>query len=79
MKAEADLNDPTYFTTSLDAMNYLRTKLVSETINGKTVKTIKVGRRRTRSSSTSWGLQPEPYVVGVWFIEHGEQHRGPTD
>ena len=43
MKAEADLNDPTYFTTSLDAMNYLRTKLVSETINGKTVKTIKVG------------------------------------
>ena len=43
MKAEADLNDPTYFTTSLAAMNYLRTKIVSETINGKTVKTIKVG------------------------------------
>jgi cytoskeletal protein CcmA (bactofilin family) len=43
MKAEADLNDPTYFTTPLAAMNYLRTKVVSETINGKTVKTIKVG------------------------------------
>jgi hypothetical protein len=43
MKAEADLNDPTYFTTSLAAMTYLRSKIVSETINGKTVKTIKVG------------------------------------
>ncbi len=43
MKAEADLNDPTYFTTSLAAMDYLRTKFVSETISGKTVTTIKVG------------------------------------
>ncbi len=43
MKAEADKNDPTYFTTSAAAYNYLRTKIVTETITGKTVKTIKVG------------------------------------
>ena len=43
MKAEADKNDPTYFTSMADAMSYLVTKKVSETIGGKTVTTIKVG------------------------------------
>jgi hypothetical protein len=35
MKAEADLNDPTYFTTISAAQNYIRNKIVTETINGK--------------------------------------------
>ena len=43
MKTEADLHDATYFTTAAAAMNYLRTKIVQETIGGKTVKTVKIG------------------------------------
>jgi cytoskeletal protein CcmA (bactofilin family) len=43
MKTEADLNDATYFTTTTAAMTYLRGKIVTETIDGKTIKTIKVG------------------------------------
>ena len=43
MKAEADKNDATYFTSMADAMNYLASQKVTETINGKTVTTIRVG------------------------------------
>jgi len=43
MKAEADLNDATYFTTPLAAVTYLNNNIVTETIGGKTVKTIKIG------------------------------------
>ena len=43
MKAEADLRDATYFSSMLNAMTYLKSKLVTETIAGKTVKTLKVG------------------------------------
>ncbi len=43
MKAAADENDPTYFASTLDAVNYLITKKVNETINGVDVTTIRVG------------------------------------
>jgi hypothetical protein len=43
MKAEADKDDATYFTSMTDAMNYLASKKVTETISGKTVTTIRVG------------------------------------
>jgi len=43
MKAEADLNDPTYFASAALAVSYLMTKKVSETIGGKDVVTIRVG------------------------------------
>ena len=43
MKAEADENDPTYFASTLAAVNYLITKKVNETINGVDVTSIRVG------------------------------------
>lgn len=43
MKAEADLNDPTYFTSSAALYAYLATKKVSEVVGGYNVTTIKVG------------------------------------
>jgi cytoskeletal protein CcmA (bactofilin family) len=43
MKAEADLNDPTYFTSQADAVNYLISKKVAETIGGRNVTTVRVG------------------------------------
>jgi cytoskeletal protein CcmA (bactofilin family) len=43
MKAEADKNDPTFFTSTAAAMTYLRSKIVTETIDGKTIKTIHAG------------------------------------
>jgi hypothetical protein len=43
MKTEADRFDATYFSSMSAAMTYLSGKKVIETINGKTVKTIKVG------------------------------------
>ena len=42
MKAAADLHG-TYFTSMTLAMTYLKSKIVTETISGHTVKTIKVG------------------------------------
>jgi hypothetical protein len=60
MKAAADLNDATYFTSMLNAMTYLKSKIVTETINSKTVTTLKVG---TVSA-------PEfLYVVGNFTLE----------
>jgi len=59
MKVEADLNDPTYFTTAGAAMTYLRNHIVTETIAGKTVKTVKVGTN----------AQPEfLYIVGDFSL-----------
>jgi len=43
MKAEADKYEPTYFADMTAAMTYLAGKKVVETINGKTVTTIKAG------------------------------------
>ena len=43
MKAEADLNDPTYFTSTDDAVTYLISKKVNETIEGRAVTTVRVG------------------------------------
>jgi Tfp pilus assembly protein PilX len=43
MKAEADLHDATYFTTPAAALTYIRSKIVTETIAGKTIKTAKIG------------------------------------
>jgi hypothetical protein len=43
MKAEADLHDATYFTSMTAAMTYLSNHIVSETVDGLTVKTIKIG------------------------------------
>ena len=43
MKAEADLNDPTYFTSADDMYAYFATKKVNEVIGGYAVTTIKVG------------------------------------
>ena len=43
MKAAADLNDATYFTSSTDAVNYLISKKVNETIGGRNVTTVRVG------------------------------------
>jgi hypothetical protein len=43
MKAEADLNDPTYFTSTTAAVTYLISKKVTETIGGKVLTTVKVG------------------------------------
>jgi Tfp pilus assembly protein PilX len=43
MKGEADKYEATYFTTPLQAMNYLANHRVTEVIGGKTLTTIKVG------------------------------------
>ncbi len=43
MKAEADKYEPTYFTSSLLAYQYLAAHKVTEVIGGKTLTTIKVG------------------------------------
>jgi hypothetical protein len=43
MKAEADQNDPTYFTTSEAAVAYMISKKVNETIGGVNVTTVRVG------------------------------------
>jgi hypothetical protein len=43
MKTEADLNDPTYFTSAYDLYTYLATKKVNETIDGFALTTIRVG------------------------------------
>ena len=43
MKAEADLNDPTYFTSQADAVTYLISKKVTETVGGRNVTTVRVG------------------------------------
>ena len=43
MKAEADKDDPTYFTSSTDAVAYLISKKVTETIGGRNVTTVRVG------------------------------------
>ncbi len=43
MKAEADKNDPTYFTSEVALINYLISKRVNETVAGRAVRTIKVG------------------------------------
>jgi len=43
MKAEADKNDPTYFTSSTDAVAYLISKKVNETVGGRNVTTVRVG------------------------------------
>jgi hypothetical protein len=43
MKAEALENDPTFFGSQFQAVAYLATKRVTETVNGETVTTIKVG------------------------------------
>jgi hypothetical protein len=43
MKAEADKNDPTYFTSQADAVSYLISKKVNETVGGRNVVTVRVG------------------------------------
>jgi hypothetical protein len=43
MKAEADRNDPTYFASTTEAVAYMITKKVTETIGGKTVTTVRIG------------------------------------
>jgi len=43
MKAEADKNDPTYFTSAAALYAYLATKKVTEVVGGYTVTTIRVG------------------------------------
>ena len=43
MKAEADRNDATYFTSQAQALSYLISHKVEETIDGKDVTTIRIG------------------------------------
>jgi len=43
MKVEADKNDPTYFATSAEAVTYLISKKVNETIGGRSVTVVRVG------------------------------------
>lgn len=43
MKAEADLNDPTYFTSTTAAVNYMISKKVTEVVGGQTMTTVKIG------------------------------------
>jgi len=43
MKAAALENDPTYFSTAFQAINYFKANRVTETVSGETVTTIKIG------------------------------------
>lgn len=43
MKAAADENDPTYFTTEFQLLQYLISKKVTEVVDGQTLTTVKVG------------------------------------
>lgn len=43
MKAEADLNDATYFTSTATAVAYMISKKVTEVVGGQTMTTVKIG------------------------------------
>src|SRR5439155_19700505 len=43
MWTEANLNDPTYFTSETAAVTYMISKRVTEVVGGRTLQTVKIG------------------------------------